>query len=358
MRKIDFHPTDARPEDIKEQIGVSEKFENAELKAKLQQLIDNKTPKEQLPETTEETSVDISDTLERIAGTSGAYAKVERNKLIPTPTDWNQFTEISEDKKILMAESIYYNGLLQPIVVRSINEDNSQFQILAGNTRNSLYGMLYEITNDEKYLAIDAKIYWYGELTDNQAREIVTDTNYVQRANLSARDRAFCIHNKIEMLKGRRESDIMNKVAEQMNIKRSTVFYWDKIAKLIPEFFDMFQNDEISLKASSRLASFPQDIQRELYEMRDLLTDEIIMKVPAKTVHDEIITKFHEIIDALSAPTPSYSLEAMWEEDGHLMFKTREKPPEDREPVLLYLPKNKLKAFLKSYEDFILQKPY
>ena len=355
MRKIDFHPTDAKPEDIKDQIGVSKKFEDAELKAKLQQLIDTKSPKEQLPEPKEETSVDISGTLERIAGTSGAYAKVERSKLVPTPADWNQFTKISEDKKILMAESIYYNGLLQPIVVRAIKKDNSEFQILAGNTRNSLYGMLYDITNDEKFLSIDAKIYWYGELTDNQAREIVTDTNYVQRANLSARDRAFCIHNKIEMLKGRKESDIMNKVAEQMNIKRSTVFYWDKMASLIPEFYELFQKDKISLKASSRLASFPKDIQRELYKMRDLLTDEIIMKVPAKTVHNEIIAKFHEIIDALNAPTPSYSLEAMWEEDGHLMFKTSGKPPEDSEPVLLYLPKNKLKAFLKSYEEFVLK---
>ena len=355
MRKIDFHPTDAKPEDIKDQIGVSKKFEDAELKDKLQQLIDKKSPKEQIPDPKEETSVDISGTLERIAGTSGAYAKVERSKLVPTPADWNQFTEISKDKKILMAESIYYNGLLQPIVVRAINKDNSQFQILAGNTRNSLYGLLYDITNDEKYLSIDAKIYWYGELTDNQAREIVTDTNYVQRATLSARDRAFCIHNKIEMLKGRRESDIMNKVAEQMNIKRSTVFYWDKMANLIPDFYELFQKDKISLKASSRLASFPKDIQRELYKMRDLLTDEIIMKVPAKTVHDEIVAKFHEIIDSLSAPTPAYSLEAMWEEDGYLMFKTSEKPPENSEPVLLYLPKNKLKAFLKSYEEFILK---
>ena len=158
------------------------------------------------------------------------------------------------------------------------------------------------------------------------------------------------------MLKSRKESDIMSKVAEQMNIKRSTVFYWDKIAKLIPKFFDRFQDDLISLKAASRIASFPPDIQEELYNMQDRLTDEIIMKVPAKTVHDEIIPMFNEIIDALNAPKPSYALEAMWEEDGHLLLKTQEPPPADTEPILLYLPTNKLKVFLKSYEDYIVQK--
>ena len=356
MRKINFHPTDARPEDIKMEIGVSEKFKDSELKSKLQKIITTNGAQTEAVKEAETATVDISDTLERIAGTSGAYAKVERSKLLPTPQDWNQFTEISEDKKILMAESIYYNGLLQPIVVRAMDEKNTSFQILAGNTRNSLYGMLYDITGDDKYLSIDAKIYWFGELTDEQAREIVTDTNYVQRANLSARDRVFCIHNKIEMLKSRKESDIMSKVAEQMNIKRSTVFYWDKIAKLIPKFFDWFQDDFISLKAASRIASFPPDIQEELYEMRERLTDEIIMKVPAKTVHDEIIPMFNEIIDAFNAPKPSYALDAMWEEEGHLMLKTKEPPPADTEPILLYLPSNKLKIFLKSYEDYIVQK--
>lgn len=356
MRKIDFHPTDAKPEDLNIQVGVSDKFQDADLKAKIQEIIDTQAPKTDNTPREEEKPVDISSTLERIAGKSGAYAKVEISSLLPTPSEWNQFTDISMDKKILMAESIYYNGLLQPIVVRAINEANDQFQILAGNTRTSLYDMLYDITGDAKYLAIDAKIYWYNELTDEQAREIVTDTNYVQRASLSAKDRAFCIHNKIEMLKSRKESDIMSKVAEQMNIKRSTVFYWDKIAKLIPKFFDRFQDDLISLKAASRIASFPPDIQEELYNMQDRLTDEIIMKVPAKTVHDEIIPMFNEIIDALNAPKPSYALEAMWEEDGHLLLKTQEPPPADTEPILLYLPTNKLKVFLKSYEDYIVQK--
>ncbi len=352
MKQFKFHDPNAKPEDIDVQLGVSNKFKDQDLKAQVEEMISNAVPS---PSNNEPTA-DITATLENIAGKTGAYARLHRSQLEDTPADWNQFTPISTDKKVLMAESIYCNGLLQPIVVRAINKENDHFQILAGNTRNELFGMLYDITKDEKYLSIDAKVYWYGELTDEQAREIVTDTNYVQRANLTAKDRVFCIHNKVEMLKKRGESDIMNKVAEQMEIKKSTAFYWNKLANLIPGFFDMFQNDQLSLVAASRLASFPHDVQHELYQMKDFLTNEIIMKVPAKAKEDMIVDLFQSHLDNATDPTPSYAIDSSWtEEDGKFVIRAKTAPPEGTQPLLLYLPQKKLKAFLKTYEDFLVK---
>jgi ParB family chromosome partitioning protein len=352
LKPLNFHNPDARPEDVDMQLGVSNKFKDPDLKAQVEEMIQNAVPSSHSNEDT----IDITSTLENIAGKSGAYARIPRSQLEGTPIEWNQFTPISTDKKVLMAESIYCNGLLQPIVVRAINESNDHFQILAGNTRNELFGTLYDITRDEKYLAIDAKVYWYGELTDEQAREIVTDTNYVQRANLTAKDRVFCIHNKVEMLKKRGESDIMAKVAEQMEIKKSTAFYWNKLANLISGFFEMFQSDKLSLLAASRLASFPQPVQYELYEMKDLLTNEVIMKVPAKAKEDRVVDLFRSILDSTTAPKPSYSIDASWtEEDGKFAIRAKTPPPEGSQPLLVYIPKKKLKAFLKTYEDFVVK---
>ena len=67
-------------------------------------------------------------------------------------------------------------------------------------------------------------MYDINELSDDQAREIASDTNYVQRAELSARDKAFAIHTKIEMLRKHKATYVLDRVAEQMNIKRTTVF--------------------------------------------------------------------------------------------------------------------------------------
>jgi len=347
LRPIKFHNINEKP-DI--QLGVSNKFKNEELKKQVQEILNapNKPVKE-------EPMIDITSTLENIAGKSGAYARIPREKLIATPEEWNKFTPISNDKKVLMAESIYSNGLLQPIVVRAISEDNTHFQILAGNTRNELFGILYDLTKDEKYLAIDAKVYWYGELSDEQAKEIVTDTNYIQRANLTARDRVFCIHNKIQMLKARKEKSIIDKVAVQLDLKRTTVFYWNKLTNLIPEFFDLFQADALSLVAASRLASFPQGVQRELYNMRDALTNELILKVPAKTKPEEIVPLFKSLLTEKETPKVSYKLDATWEEGNSFFMKATSKPPEGTKPFMIYIPENKLKVFLKTYEDFIVK---
>lgn len=348
MRPIKFHNINEKP-DI--QLGVSNKFKNEELKKQVQEILNapNKPIKE------EEPIVDITSTLESIAGKSGAYARISRNQLISTPAEWNRFTPISTDKKVLMAESIYSNGLLQPIVVRAIDEDNKQFQILAGNTRNELFGLLYDLTQDEKYLAIDAKVYWYGELSDEQAREIVTDTNYIQRANLTARDRVFCIHTKIQMLKARKAVGIAEKVAEQMNLKRSTVFYWNKLVSLIPEFFDLFQDDAISLVAANRIASFPADVQKKLYEMKDILTNELIMKIPAKTKPEVVMSLVKSLLDEQTQPKVSYKLDSTWEEGDSFFMKATSKPPEGTKPFMIYIPENKLKVFLKTYKDFIVK---
>ena len=44
-------------------------------------------------------------------------------------------------------------------------------------------------------------VYDYGAINDDQAQEIISDTNFVQRSNLPARDKALCIYNKMKMLK-------------------------------------------------------------------------------------------------------------------------------------------------------------
>lgn len=353
MKPIKFHDPNAKPDDIKAQIGVSNKFKDKDLKEQIQKIIN--TPEAVHTETVEEESVDITSTLEKIAGKSGVYARIPRNQLEPTPEEWNKFSPISDEKQIIMAESIYNNGLLQPIVVRALDKENKHFQILAGNTRNNLFDILYELTGDDKFLSIDAKVYWYGELTDEQAREIVTDTNYVQRANLSIRDKAFCISNKVKMLKLRKESRVTEKVAQQMNVKKSTVFYWSKLANLIDPFLDLFQEGVFSLVASSRLASFPEDIQRELYDIKDSLTNEIIMKVPAKTPPENIMELFNKVISESKKPKQQvYTLDDTWEDEGGFYMKASTKPPEGTKPFMVYIPENKLKTFLKVYEEFVV----
>ena len=53
--------------------------------------------------------------------------------------------------------------------------------ILAGHNRVRAYSMLYEQTGNEKYKKIFACIKKKNEISEDEARAIIIDTNFVQR---------------------------------------------------------------------------------------------------------------------------------------------------------------------------------
>lgn len=366
-RTINFAKSDARPEDIKGTIGVSDRFADPKLKEAIEEQLRSEQPmapeQEEAAMTSSEDAEeasrgkrDVDDVLTEIAGTAGHFMRIPRAKLLPTPAEWNPFSQVSQEKKVLMADSIYRTGLQQPIVVRSMDETGSAYQILAGNTRNEIFGILYELTKDEKYTAIEAKVYGYGELTDDQAREIASDTNYVQRAELSLRDKAYAIHTKVEMLKKNKVAAVLDRVAEQMDIQRSSVFYWNKVFNLIPEFYAYFDEGRILLKTASRIASWPPEVQQALWERRDFLTDDMIRQIPAKTPYDQVIPRFEALLEESTAPKKELGrIQSMDVQDRIYTIHAEVDRPDDSEVVVLCVPKAKMKALCRKYGDYLIK---
>lgn len=347
-----FVDPDAKPEDIEGNVGVSDTFKIA-VTARLK---DEKKLEGQLQvQDKKDENIKIEETLADIAGTPGVFTKLNRKSLQAPPQEWNKFDAISEDKRVLMAESIYRNGLMQPIVVRAINKENTNFEILAGNTRNSIYDVLYDITGDPKYKTIEAKVYWYGQLTDTQAREIITDTNYIQRASLSSKDRAFCIHTKITMLKKRHGygegKQLLEKISNQMGLKKSSIYKWDKMVNLLPELYSLYDNGQLNLINASKIASWPENVQKRLLELKDVLTNNIVEKISVKD-HDPIAA-IHKVLDTSTAPVfhKTYKV-TMKNTHVNLML---DNPDEDKTIVVLEIPKNKLENIKKRYEKYLYE---
>lgn len=215
--------------------------------------------------------------------------KIPRNQLENAPDEWNFFSKPDKSKLLMMAESIYVNGLLQPIVVRELGED--RYQILAGHTRNTVFGILYDMLGDDKYLYIDAIIYPKDALSDNQAQDIICDTNFMQRGNLPPREMTKCIMRKAQRLKEDHSyggGDIASKIAEEYHIKRSMVFVWKKLANLIDEFNDIVENKVITVKNAYKLACLSQEDQRSLFcSHGNFITNESLRTVkPSHTLKD------------------------------------------------------------------------
>lgn len=373
MMGISFVDLSGQTEDSSQlSVGVSNRFDSDEFREMTRKRLmgaSGSQEKSPLPsaesvestETIRETSAKTDKVLQDIAGNTGSYTILPLNVLSPTPAEWNQFSAISNEKKVLMADSIYRNGLQQPIVVRALDDKGKNYQILAGNTRKNIYEVLYDITQDEKYLSIECKVYGYKELTDDQAREIASDTNYVQRANLTGRDRSFAVRTKLNILKKRGEKQILEKAAEQMGMKRTAAFSWNKMANLIPVFFDMFDAGRISQKAATRIAAWSHEVQQELYQQADFLTNEIIMAIPAKTPSEKVMDKFHAVLDQTTqeqaeAAQIGYIDTLTEDEDGYTLHLSG-KAPSASQLVVLYIPDKKAAAFKNMYKDYIIEQP-
>ena len=373
MMGISFVDLSGQTEDSSQlSVGVSNRFDSDEFREMTRKRLmgaSGSQEKSPLPsaesvestETIRETSAKTDKVLQDIAGNTGSYTILPLNVLSPTPAEWNQFSAISNEKKVLMADSIYRNGLQQPIVVRALDDKGKNYQILAGNTRKNIYEVLYDITQDEKFLSIECKVYGYKELTDDQAREIASDTNYVQRANLTGRDRSFAVRTKLNILKKRGEKQILEKAAEQMGMKRTAAFSWNKMANLIPVFFDMFDAGRISQKAATRIAAWSHEVQQELYQQADFLTNEIIMAIPAKTPSEKVMDKFHAVLDQTTqeqaeAAQIGYIDTLTEDEDGYTLHLSG-KAPSASQLVVLYIPDKKAAAFKNMYKDYIIEQP-
>ncbi len=354
MRKINFADMDAKPEEVEGTIGVSDRFQNEELKQAIMEQLHSE-PKDDAGKV-EENAEKVNSVLKGIVGGLGEFKLLSRVSLIPTPEEWNQFTPISKERKILMADSIHRIGLQQPIVVRKVNQEG-KYEILSGNTRTEIYGILYDITQDEKYLSIPARVYDIGEISDEQALEIASDTNYVQRGNLSSKDKAFAIRTKVTMLKKHGEKGVLDMAAKQMGITKSGIFYWEKMANLIPEFLRMFDEGRIGLKAASRIASWPKEIQEELLEYKDKISDESIMKVKTKTAPESVLENFLAAIEEASSndsKAPA-SIESIKATKHNCTIKIDAPPEEGYEVLVMYLPKKKASQARKSYDKYILR---
>lgn len=98
-RTINFAKSDARPEDIKGTIGVSDRFADPKLKEAIEEQLRSEQPmapeQEEAAMTSSENAEeasrgkrDVDDVLTEIAGTAGRFMRIPRAKLLPTPEEW------------------------------------------------------------------------------------------------------------------------------------------------------------------------------------------------------------------------------------------------------------------------------
>ena len=214
---------------------------------------------------------------------------IKLDKLIVSPLEWNFYKPLSIEKQAELVESIQENGLINPIIVWE--KEENMYMILAGHNRVNAFKNLFERTNDDKFSKIPTFVKSKDEITENEARAIIVDTNFVCR-QLSTLERAKSILVKYNELgsKKRNEINIAEQIAAQFDIDKRQIYRYYQLNKLIPQFIDRIENGSLSMKAGLKIVKLRTGFQNVLFkELNDILNNKTIMKMDISATEDEII---------------------------------------------------------------------
>jgi len=222
------------------------------------------------------------------------------NELIEAPKEWNFYKALEDDKTMELIESIEKSGLLHPIVVWEQSDD--EYMILAGHNRVRAFRYLSEMEKGKKYRKIPALIKKKNEITEEDAREIIIDTNWVQRS-LSAIEKSKSIIEKYTVLKSKNSTKyaehgtgkLRDVIAEDYNLSGRAVDEYRRLNNLIAEFKYLLEHNKISFTAASKVAGLNDELQRFIYDnYSDKIHRRYIKKINMKTTKEELIGIFEE----------------------------------------------------------------
>lgn len=220
------------------------------------------------------------------------------DQLKSAPAKWNFYKPLDEAKMNELVQSIKVNGLLQPIVVWE--QDDSQYMILAGHNRAKAYEYLKEITEEDDYDKIPALIKKKDQIDEIEAREIIIDTNWVQRT-LSAIEKSKSIVQKYTVLKRKAKNTyadhgsgrIRDEIAAEYEISGRLVDDYRRLNNLNGAFKALLEKNKISFTAAAKVSSLDDELQNFILKnYSDKLHRKYIKNINSKSTKDDLIRIF------------------------------------------------------------------
>lgn len=185
------------------------------------------------------------------------------------PYDNQPFRPYPQEKLLALAEDIHENGVLSPIIVRQIGEE--EYQILAGHNRVNACKLLGMETVPAIIKAVD----------DNQAALIMLNTNLNQRDQLLPSEKAFAYKMQMETMKqqGKRTDltlspmdtklDIAEDIGKDSKNSRANVFRFIRLTFLIRPLLDRVDNGDLPFRAGVNLSYLTDQQQDTLLDYVD-----------------------------------------------------------------------------------------
>ena len=238
-------------------------------------------------------SLPTSSGAENLAGMMVGYTRemdvhaIALDELHDAPQDWNFFRPLPDGKMMELIESIRENGLLVPLIVWE--RTRGAYMILSGHNRRRALEMLHRDTGDEKYARASCVVYQREAISEEDARSVLIDCNWVQRT-LTPSEKARAVYAKY-VGSGRQERGSGRRyeaIAEQFGLKATQVYQYYRLAQLEPEWLDMLDKGELSIRAAAHLAKLTQR-QREILRGQPGVSAKEILSVDRSYSEEETL---------------------------------------------------------------------
>lgn len=219
---------------------------------------------------------------------SDQIVKIDITDLVHAPNEWNFYPALVEEEFEKLVFSILEHGLLHPIVVRKIGDTHV---ILSGHNRVRAYRAIAEdirLLEDHQtgkyieeireglkgsdYDQIMAVI--KEDISDDEAREIIIDANYVQR-QLNPRLITLSVIEKYRIIQDKRKfsDDAQYRaqktreiVARDFKLSGRHIDRYKRLEKLDSRILELFYQGKISLEFASKMAGLKPEVQEHIAE--------------------------------------------------------------------------------------------
>ena len=179
------------------------------------------------------------------------------------PFENHPFKVVEDEKMEDLIESIRYNGVLTPVVVRP--DDEGGYEMISGHRR------LFAVTKIG-LLTIPATI---KEMDDDDAVIAMVDSN-IQREEILPSEKAFAYRMRYEAMRhqGMRKTSSQvgtklradEELAEQVGESRNQVHRFIRLTEVIPELLDLIDRGNIAIMTGVDISHIDQKIQKWLHE--------------------------------------------------------------------------------------------
>ena len=233
--------------------------------------------------------------------TTATEREIDINLLVP----WeNQpFRMYNEFKLLGLANSIKENGLLSPIIVCPLHDNENRYRIIAGHNRVEACRKI-GMTNIPSIIK---------DVDENRAKLIMADSNLCQRSELLPSERAYAYKAQQEALQALGCKRATAEIADNYEEDRRTIQRYISCTKLHPELMDMLDNGQLIFAAACALTNLSPEVQESigiLLKEKNLKLSKTQAEILADKFKDKEHVKSSDILDVLSPKKSESTLQS------------------------------------------------